>query len=209
MRVVTDHGSDAQQERSGSGSGSTHQQEKDRNQAAVLEGSDLAAGRDVLDRQREETSTAGTTEGPGQPPGNRTRRGTARLRCRAVRGHARPARRPDRPQLQDRPRPARSLVCGRLDEVRSALGRSAAVRLAHEPRQCNRGRPLPHLAAQPRPCPPHRGGHQRSPAPRTPTTARPLGVRTRARQEGPFPLALSRPPPRRDPPPRHHDGDRG
>jgi len=175
----------------------------------VNEGSDLAAGRDVLDPQRRKDGQASTTEGPGQPPGHRQGPAAAQLHRGAVRGHARPARRPDRSQLPDSARPARPLGRCRVDEVRAPLGRAAAVRLADEPRLEHRRLALSHLATQPRSRPPHRGGHKCPPPPRTPAPARRVEMRARACQGLRLPLRVARPPPRRRPVHPREDGGRG
>ncbi len=195
--------------RAGTGAGAHTKTRRTRPASSGEEGSDLAAGRrDVHDRQPRRTSPASRKAGPGQPPGHRAGPGAARLHWGAVRGHARPARRPDRAQLPDRTRPTRSLVCGRLDALVQALGRAAAVCLAYEPRHEHRRPPHPHLAAQPRPRPAHRGRHQRSPPPRTATPARSLAVRAFARQGLRVPLRTARAPPRRRPAHTGEDRDR-
>jgi hypothetical protein len=169
VRVVTNHGSEA------------HKTERERERtstsrsrrAAVREGGTGTEQSSVLERPAE---WAEATPRPGQLPGLGARCRAAWADRGAVRGHARPARPPDRPQLPHRSRPARPLVQRGLDKQRQAHRQPAPVRLAHPPGQQTRRLPLPHLGRQPRARQPHRSRHQPPALARTPGPARRMGV---------------------------------
>jgi hypothetical protein len=193
VRVVTNHGSD------------TNKSERERERTTTTRRNTT----DQSDLFHRPDQKAEATQRPGLLPSLGARPRAAQADRGAVRGHARPARAPDRPQLPHRARAPRPLVQRRLDTQRQACCPPGPVRLAHSPGQQTRRVPVPSLGSQPRAHHPHRGRHRPAHPPRAGTATRRVAMRALARAELAVALRPPLSPARRGARQRQTDRNRG